>query len=68
MPRSFTPVNLPSETIGKLRRLKIALSFSSGKLPSYSDVIDTLIESLEKTNPGLYNTYLNVKDTSVDSL
>lgn len=68
MPSTFKPVNLPAETIGKLRRLKYAISFSSGKLPSYSEVIDTLLESLQKTNPGLYNTFMNVKDSSVESL
>lgn len=68
MPREYTAINLPAKTIAKLRRLKIALALSSGEVPSYSEVVDTLFDSLEKSNPGLYNTYLNITDTSVDSL
>lgn len=68
MPKEFIPVNLPAPAVEKLRKLKIACSFSSGKIPSYGEVIDMLFDSLEKSNPGLYSTYLHVKDTSVDNL
>ena len=67
-PKKFTPVNLPVGTVDKIRRLKIAYSFSSGKSPSYAEMFDLLLDSLEKTNPGLYNTFLNIKATSVDQL
>lgn len=63
MPGDYKPVNLPARTREKLRRLKIAHSYSSGRIPSYAEVIEILIDSLERTNPGLYNTYINITGT-----
>ena len=68
MPKKFIPLNLPEKTVENLRRLKIAYSFSSGKFPSYAYLIDLMIDSLEKTNPGLYNTFRSVNDPSADKL
>lgn len=69
MAKNFIPVNLPASTVKKIKKLKIAYSFTSGRIPSYEDMFDMLIESVEKSNPALYNIFRNLPDeTSVDKL
>ena len=69
MAKDFIPVSLPKQTVQKIRKLKIAYSFVSGRIPSYADMMDILIESVEKSNPALYNIFRNLPDeTSVDKL
>lgn len=68
MPKEFMPVSLPVSSVDKIKRLRIAFSFSSGRIVPYEEIIDILVDSLQKTNPGLYNTFLNVKETSIEKL
>lgn len=69
MAKNFIPVNLPASTVKKIKKLKIAYSFTSGRIPSYEDMFDMLIESVEKSNPALYNIFRNLPDeTSVNKL
>ena len=49
MAKNFIPVNLPASTVKKIKKLKIAYSFTSGRIPSYEDMFDMLIESVEKS-------------------
>lgn len=64
----FAALNLPRETIDKMRRLKIAVAYSTGRIVSYAGLIDELIASLERSNPVLFNTYLNVSAGGEDGI
>lgn len=69
MAKNFIPVNLPASTVKKIKKLKIAYSFTSGRIPSYEDMFDMLIESVEKSNPALYNIYTTLPENpSFDKL
>ena len=58
--KKYAALSLPETAVQKLKNMKLAHSFSTGKLTSYEEVITVLIESVEKTNPALYSVYLNV--------
>lgn len=62
MPKRFIPVSLPEATVRKIKKLRVACSYTSGTILSYGEIFDTLIEGLEKTNPGLYNIYRTLPD------
>lgn len=62
MERDYIPISLSSDTTAKLKKLKIAISYSNGRIPSYSEVFDLLLDSLSRVNPGLFSIYSSLPD------
>lgn len=60
----FTPVNIERSTFQKLKRMKIARSFTTGKVPTYSQMIDDMINDVEKVNPVTYKAYVDIMRNS----
>lgn len=59
--KEYTSINLPRKSIADLKAMKIALSYTTGSIPNYEDVILEMIGSIEKTNPVLYGTYQKIR-------
>lgn len=59
--KDYTAVSLPVGVLSDLNRMKIALSFTTGRLYTNGETVTELIRAVEKSNPALYHTFLNIK-------
>lgn len=61
--KNYTTLNIRPGTAGKIRRLKIAIGYSTGHMPGYSEIIEDLIEGMRKYNPALHAVYSKLGQT-----
>lgn len=59
---NYATVSLQEKTLADLKRLRLAAGYSTGNLPTYSELIGELIAGLEKSNPALYNCFRGIDD------
>ncbi len=57
----YTTLNINRKTAESLKRLRIASAFTTGRIPTWTELIEDLIADLRKSNPALWATYTNTK-------
>lgn len=64
MKGNFVTISIQEKTLAELKRLRLAAGYSTGNLPTYSELIGELIAGTEKSNPALYNCYRGIDDNN----
>lgn len=59
--KRFVPVNIDQRTAGDLKALRLATSYSKGRMVSYSEILDELIASVRRSDPALYDTFEKIR-------
>ena len=68
MAEKYTTINLPQDTIEKLKRLKIAYAYSTGEVRTYGQIIDGFIEGLKETEPQIFEAFRNLSSRDIDGM
>lgn len=59
--QKYVPICLPENLVEELKVWKIAFTMACGKNVTYAEMMRTMIDSLEKTNPDIGRTMDSMK-------